>query len=152
MLHTKDRGNRSTGSGEGISLKGFYHIWVWQPSWSCGPDAANTFVPPTHGGSKNGFNWPSGFWRRCLSIVDDGRIPDRSSSPMTLRLGLAKKIMNVSDLVSLPRQRQIHDWLLLHISFYSCNMSFDWFFSYYYYFRKWPYRLNQILGRYLFRN
>ena len=33
MLHTK--GNWSTGSGEEDILKGFYHIWAWQPSWSC---------------------------------------------------------------------------------------------------------------------
>ena len=31
MLHTKFRGNRPAGSGEGD----FYHIWAWQPSWSC---------------------------------------------------------------------------------------------------------------------
>ena len=22
-------------------LKGFYHLWAWEPSWSCDPDAAN---------------------------------------------------------------------------------------------------------------
>ena len=33
-------------------LKAFYHIWAWQPSWSCKPDAENkTFVPTTHRGS-----------------------------------------------------------------------------------------------------
>ena len=34
MLHTKDLVNLPTGSGEDI-LKGLYHIWAWQPSWSC---------------------------------------------------------------------------------------------------------------------
>ena len=27
-------------------FKGFYHIWAWQPSWSCDPDAANKFSSP----------------------------------------------------------------------------------------------------------
>ena len=30
MVHTKVRGNWSTGS-----WKGFYYIWAWQPYWSC---------------------------------------------------------------------------------------------------------------------
>ena len=42
MLHTKFRGNRSTGSGED-DFEGFYHIWAWQPSWSCGHHHVNTF-------------------------------------------------------------------------------------------------------------
>ena len=33
MLHTKFRENRPAGSGD--FLKGFYHKWVWRPSWSC---------------------------------------------------------------------------------------------------------------------
>ena len=30
-------------------LKGFYHIWAWQPSWSCDPDPINklSFPHPT---------------------------------------------------------------------------------------------------------
>ena len=39
MLHTKFRGNPSTGSGE--DFKGFYHIWAWGQSRSCDPDAVN---------------------------------------------------------------------------------------------------------------
>ena len=27
-------------------MKGFYHIWVWQPSLSCDPDAANKLSFP----------------------------------------------------------------------------------------------------------
>ena len=34
MLHTKFRENRPAGSREKDFLKGFYHIWAWQPSWS----------------------------------------------------------------------------------------------------------------------
>ena len=34
MLHTKFRENLPAGSGEEDFL-GFYHIWAWQPSWSC---------------------------------------------------------------------------------------------------------------------
>ena len=33
-VHTKFRQNWSTGSGERF-LKGFYHIWMLRPSWSC---------------------------------------------------------------------------------------------------------------------
>ena len=36
-------------------LKGFYHIWVWRPSWSCDPDAANKLSFPLS------IDWPSGF-------------------------------------------------------------------------------------------
>ena len=36
MLHTKFRENQLAGSGK--FLKGFYHIWAWQPSWSCDLD------------------------------------------------------------------------------------------------------------------
>ena len=37
MLHAKFQDNRTSGSGEEI-FKGFYHIWAWQPSWSCDLD------------------------------------------------------------------------------------------------------------------
>ena len=40
MLHTKLRENRPAGLEKKI-FEGFYHIWVWQPSWSCDPDATN---------------------------------------------------------------------------------------------------------------
>ena len=45
MLHTKFRGNRSTGSREDF-LKSFYHIWAWRPSLSCDPHAANKISSP----------------------------------------------------------------------------------------------------------
>ena len=45
MLHTKFRGNLSTGSGDKI-FEAFYHIWAWRPSWSCDPDAANKLSFP----------------------------------------------------------------------------------------------------------
>ena len=45
MLHTKSRDNRPGGSGE-EDFEGFYHIWVWQPSWSCDPDATNKISSP----------------------------------------------------------------------------------------------------------
>ena len=44
MLHSKFRENRPAGSGEEYFLKCFYHIWAWQPSWSCDPDAANKIL------------------------------------------------------------------------------------------------------------
>ena len=35
MLHTKFHEDRPAGSGEEDFLGFFYHIWAWQPSWSC---------------------------------------------------------------------------------------------------------------------
>ena len=29
-------------------LKGFKHIWVWRPSWSCDPDTSNKLTVPLH--------------------------------------------------------------------------------------------------------
>ena len=37
MLHAKFQDHRISGSGE-EDFKGFYHIWAWQPSWSCDLD------------------------------------------------------------------------------------------------------------------
>ena len=72
-------------------LKGFYHIWAWQPSWSCDPDVANkiSFPLPKDAPHKIWLRLAKRFLRRrCLSIVD-GRTPDHGytiSSPMSLRL------------------------------------------------------------------
>ena len=61
-------------------LKGFYHIWAWQPSWSCDPDAANKLSFPLPKEAPHKIWLWSGKWiwrRRCLSIVnDDGRTTD----------------------------------------------------------------------------
>ena len=43
-MHTKPQGYWPFGSKEEDFLKGFYHIWVWQPSWSCDPDTANKLL------------------------------------------------------------------------------------------------------------
>ena len=37
MLHTMFSGNWPAGSGEDF-CRVFYHIWAWQPSWSCDLD------------------------------------------------------------------------------------------------------------------
>ena len=42
MLITKVHGNRHARSGEDF-LKGFYHIWAWQASWSCDHYHINKF-------------------------------------------------------------------------------------------------------------
>ena len=42
MLHIKFQGHWSIGSGEEDLLR-FYHIWAWQPCWSCDPDHLNDF-------------------------------------------------------------------------------------------------------------
>ena len=46
MLHTKFRENRPAGFLGRRFLKVFYHIWAWQPSWSCDPGAANKLSFP----------------------------------------------------------------------------------------------------------
>ena len=62
MLHTctKFHGNRSW---RRRFLKGFYHIWVWGPSWSCDIDAVNKLLFPL---PKEGFDRPSGFGEEDL--------------------------------------------------------------------------------------
>ena len=61
MLHAKFQDHRTSGSGE--DFQGFYHIWAWQPSWSCDLDhlykLSFPFLRRLH--IKFGFNWPSGF-------------------------------------------------------------------------------------------
>ena len=44
-------------------MKGFYHIWMWRPSWSCDPDAVNklSFPLPKEAPYKFGFDRASGF-------------------------------------------------------------------------------------------
>ena len=46
-------------------FEGFYHIWTWQPSWSCDLDYLYThWLPHPIDAShkiKFGFDWPSGF-------------------------------------------------------------------------------------------
>ena len=62
-------------------FKGFYHVWAWWPSWSCGLDHLYnlSFPLPKEAAQKIGFDWPSGF--RGEEIVNgrrtyDGRTPD----------------------------------------------------------------------------
>ena len=58
MLHTKSRGNRSTGSGE-KELKGFYHIYM-QPWWPC--DLGHvTKIPRTNFCSRFTYGLPTKF-------------------------------------------------------------------------------------------
>ena len=40
------QGHRLQGSEEEDFLKGSYRIWVWRPSWSWDPDAANKLSFP----------------------------------------------------------------------------------------------------------
>ena len=65
MLHTKFRGNRSTGSRE-EDFEAFYHIWAWRSSWSCDHDAANKFPPPIEAPTTFGFDWHGGFGEKMF--------------------------------------------------------------------------------------
>ena len=73
MLHTKFRGNRSTGSREEDFRRVFtIYIWAWQPSWSCDQHHVHKFSFPCTWKLriKFGFDWPSGFWeKQVLSFV-----------------------------------------------------------------------------------
>ena len=74
MLHTKFRVKSACRFWRRRFLKGFYHIWAWQPSWSCDPDAANKilFPLPKEAPHKIWLQSVKRFLRRrCLSIVDD---------------------------------------------------------------------------------
>ena len=51
-------------------FEGFYHIWVWWPSWSC--DLDNLYKLLFSFPKKFGFDWPSGFGVD-LKMVDDNR-------------------------------------------------------------------------------
>ena len=50
MLHTKFRGNRSTGSGEDSSLHGFIILWAWWPSGHVTQMPRTNFGAPSHRG------------------------------------------------------------------------------------------------------
>ena len=54
MLHIKFLGNWPPRFRRRF-LKGFHHIWVWRPSWSCDPDATNklSFPLPKEAPHKN---------------------------------------------------------------------------------------------------
>ena len=54
-------------------LMGFYHIWAWQPSWSCDPDAPNilSFPWPMKAPHEIWLRLAQRFWwRRSLKMVD----------------------------------------------------------------------------------
>ena len=89
MLHTKPEGHWPFGSGEEI-FEGFYHIWVWWPSWSCDPDPANKHLfPYPTGAPYEIWLWlAQWFSRRSLRMVD-GQMDGQSmtiSSPMSLKV------------------------------------------------------------------
>ena len=53
-------------------LKGFYHIWAWQPTWSCDQDHLNQLSFP-HDAPHEIWLWlAQWFWRRYLKMVDEG--------------------------------------------------------------------------------
>ena len=56
-------------------FKGFYHIWVWWPSWSCDLENNTNFGAPfprrLH--IKPGFDWPRGFREQIFE--NGGRTP-----------------------------------------------------------------------------
>ena len=62
MLHAKFQDHRTSCSGE-EDFYGFYHIWAWQPSWSCDLDHYINFRSPfpMRRHIKFGFDWLSGF-------------------------------------------------------------------------------------------
>ena len=70
MLHAKFQDHRTSGSGE-EDLKGFYHIWASQPSWSCDLYHLHklSFKFPKED-SHEIWHWlAKWFQRRCLKIM-----------------------------------------------------------------------------------
>ena len=63
MLHAKFQDHRTTGSEEG-----FYHIWVWRPSWSSDLEHSYklSFPDPKEAPLKFGFDWPKSFREKDL--------------------------------------------------------------------------------------
>ena len=84
MLHTK-LWWKSVNRFQRRFLKGFYHIWACQPSLSCDPDAANKFVPPTHGGSTQNLALIGAVvWEKNMFKIVNRRMPEHGytiSSP-----------------------------------------------------------------------
>ena len=75
MLHTKSQGHPLAGSVEEDLLKGFYHILMWRPSWSCDQDHLNKLRFPVLRSFhiKFEFNWPSSFrGEDVLKMFKDG--------------------------------------------------------------------------------
>ena len=78
-------------------LKGFYHIWAWQPSWSCDQDHLNKLSFPHPKESPYEIWVQLAQWfqrRRCLKMMTDGRRSHwyTNSSPRSLRLRWAKNL------------------------------------------------------------
>ena len=71
MLHTKFQGHQRFGSGEEDFFKGFYHIWAWQPSWSCDQDCLNklSFPHPMETLYEIWLQSAQRFLRRCLKML-----------------------------------------------------------------------------------
>ena len=63
MFHAKLHDYRTI-SSVGKVLKVFYHIWVWQSSWS--GDLEFLSAVPMRFHIQFGFDWPSGFVENCF--------------------------------------------------------------------------------------
>ena len=68
MLHAKFQEFWTSGSGDEDSLR-FYHIWAWQPSWSCDLDHLYklSFPLPKEAPHKIWALLVKRFQRRCLN-------------------------------------------------------------------------------------
>ena len=77
MLHAKFQNHRNSCSGE-EDFNGFYHIYVWRPSWSC--ELAHsyklTFPLPMEAPHDFLLCLDKQFQRRSLKMVDGRRTRD----------------------------------------------------------------------------
>ena len=83
MLHPKFHDHRTI-SSVGEDFKGFYHIWAWQPCWSCDLDHLfNVSFPliPRRLHMKFVFAWPSGFRENNNGHIQDTRNSFTNSGP-----------------------------------------------------------------------
>ena len=65
MLYAKFQDHRTSGSGEDF-LKKNYHIWAWQPSWSCDLDHLYKLSIPLPEEAPHEIWHLLAFQRRCL--------------------------------------------------------------------------------------
>ena len=118
MLHTKFQGHGSIGSGEEDFLR-CYHIWAWQPCWSCDPDHLNnfSFLQALEAVYKICCNRPSSFRGEVVwncGRTTDGRTTEPAytiSSPGAFGSGELQSLRWLSHIWYAP---SLEHWLLIY--------------------------------------
>ena len=153
MLHTSPRATGSFVPGKKIFLKGFYHIWSGQSSWSCDPDAANKLSFPQHIEDlyeiwlwlaqqflrrkclkRFSYMWnkwplrPGHFWPQSYNLNNHGRGPQDKTTPIYQRprplvSDKVLKILPIGVYIWRFRQRGQSQWKVIIFSNFIEMMS-----------------------------